>query len=141
MKIIRVDHIGIALKDLGAIEPLVRVLFRGRVPHVETVPDQGVKTTSHEAGETALEFLEGTGAGGPVDRYLEKKGNGIHHIALAVENLDEALDELRAAGIPLIDEKPRAGAGGKRIAFLHPKGTGGILIELCETPGPAAEDP
>ena len=141
MRIIGVDHIGIALKELVAVEPLLRVLFGDRNPHVETVPDQGVKTTSHDAGETSLEFLEGTGEGGPVDRYLEKKGNGIHHIALAVENLDDALDELRVAGIPLIDDKPRTGAGGKRIAFLHPKGTGGILIELCETQEPSRDNP
>jgi len=132
LKIIRVDHVGIAMKEIESIAPLLRALFPDREPHVEMVPDQGVKTTSHRAGETSLEFLEGTGADGPVDRFLAKRGNGIHHISLALEDLEEALAELRKAGIPLIDEKPRRGAEGKRIAFLHPKGTGGILIELCE---------
>ncbi len=132
MKIVRVDHVGIAMQEIESIGPLLRALFPDRDPHVETVPDQGVKTTSHRAGETSLEFLEGSGADGPVDRFLAKRGNGIHHIALAVEDLEGALAELREAGIPLIDETPRRGAEGKRIAFLHPKGTGGILIELCE---------
>lgn len=136
MKVVRVDHVGIAVRDIGSIGPLLRLLFEGCTPRVEIVADQGVKATAFPAGESALEFLEGTGEGGPIDRYLEKKGNGIHHIALAVENLEEALAELKAAGVPLIDERPRIGADGKRIAFLHPKGSGGILIELSEEAGP-----
>lgn len=136
MRVLRVDHVGIALKDLRPIAPLLRVLFSGADPRVETVEEQGVKATSHRAGETSLEFLEGLGRDGPVDRYLEKRGNGIHHVALAVDDLEGALAELKGAGIPLIDETPRTGAEGKKIAFLHPKGTGGILIELSEERDP-----
>jgi methylmalonyl-CoA/ethylmalonyl-CoA epimerase len=134
MRVVRVDHIGIAVREVEAVAGILDLLFAKRAPHVETVPDQGVKVTSHRAGETAIEFLEGTGGDGPIDRFLAKRGNAIHHIALAVENLEEAIAELKEAGIPLIDETPRIGAEGKRIAFLHPKGTGGILIELCEAP-------
>ncbi|MFH1278058.1 MAG: methylmalonyl-CoA epimerase [Candidatus Eisenbacteria bacterium] len=132
MGVLRIDHVGIATEDLGPIVPLLRVLFPGVEPRVEIVADQGVKTTSHRAGESSLEFLQGLGRDGPVDRYLSRKGNGIHHIALAVDDLEATLEELAAAGIPLIDEKPRIGAEGKKIAFVHPKGTGGILIELCQ---------
>lgn len=140
MRVLRVDHVGIALKELGPILPLLRVLFAGAPAHEEVVEDQGVRTVSHRAGETSLEFLEGLGADGPVDRYLERRGNGIHHIALTVDDLEAALAELEAAGVPLIDKTPRRGAGGKRIAFVHPKGTGGILIELSEDSGsPATE--
>ncbi|MFH1679596.1 MAG: methylmalonyl-CoA epimerase [Candidatus Eisenbacteria bacterium] len=139
MKVVRVDHVGIAMKEIGAIAPLLRVLFGGEEPRVEVVPDQGVRTTAHRAGETSLEFLEGTGADGPVDRFLARRGSALHHIALAVEDLETALAELKKAGIPLIDEAPRRGAEGKRIAFLHPKGAGGILIELCEA-GPRSRE-
>jgi len=132
MGIRKIDHVGIALKGAASIAPVLRVLFPEQEPHDETVEDQGVRTLSYEAGESSIEFLESTRPDGPVGKFLERRGPGIHHIALAVDDLEAALADLKAAGIPLIDEKPRAGAGGKRIAFLHPKGTGGILIELTE---------
>ena len=83
-------------------------------------------------GESEVELLESTAPDGPIARYIEKKGEGIQHIAFRVENIDEALEELKEKGIQLIDETPRTGAGGARIAFLHPKSTGGVLVELCE---------
>ena len=138
MRILRVDHVGIAVEDLEAAAEVLSLLFPGHQAHVEEVPQQGVRTTSYPAGETALEFLESIADEGPVGRYLKKRGNGIHHIALQVDDLEEALSELEKRGIPLIDRKLRPGAGGKRIAFLHPRGTGGILIELCQSP-PAIE--
>lgn len=132
MKINRIDHIGIAMKELEGLRSLLELLFPGTDPHVEDVADQGVRATCYPAGKSSLEFLESTREGSAVGRFLEKKGGGIHHIALNVDDLEGALKELKKAGIPLVDEKPRNGAEGKRIAFLHPKGTGGILIELCE---------
>jgi methylmalonyl-CoA/ethylmalonyl-CoA epimerase len=98
----------------------------------ETVPEQKVTTAFFPVGESEVELLEPTAPDGPVAKYLEKKGEGIHHVAFRVENLDAALEELKAKGVRLIDEKPRIGAGGARIAFLHPQATHGILVELCE---------
>jgi methylmalonyl-CoA/ethylmalonyl-CoA epimerase len=98
----------------------------------ETVEAQKVTTGFFPVGESEVELLESTSSDGPVAKYIEKKGVGMQHIAFGVENIEEALEELKAKGIRLIDEKPRNGAGGKKIAFLHPKATGGILVELCE---------
>ncbi|MBN1826015.1 MAG: methylmalonyl-CoA epimerase [Candidatus Eisenbacteria bacterium] len=114
------------------MRPALKVLFHGREPHCEEIPDQGVRATCFRVGETSVEFLESTRDEGPIGKYLAKRGSGIHHLAIHVEDIEGALAELKEAGIPLVDEKPRLGAEGKKIAFLHPKGTGGILIELCE---------
>ncbi len=131
MAIIKIDHVGIAVSDLEDVSPAIRKLLSPTPPHVETVEDQGVKTTSFRAGGTAVEFLESARAGSPVDRYLSKRGNGIHHIALEVKNIEEVLAALKKEGVELIDETPKVGAEGKRIAFIHPRSAGGILIELC----------
>jgi methylmalonyl-CoA/ethylmalonyl-CoA epimerase len=96
------------------------------------VPEQKVTTAFFPVGESEVELLESTAPDGPIAKYLEKRGEGIHHVAFRVENLDAALEELKAKGVRLIDEKPRIGAGGARIAFLHPQATHGILVELCE---------
>lgn len=132
MKILKIDHVGIAVRALDEIDPALRELLAGAGrPHEETVADQGVRTTSYEAGESGLEFLETLEVGeGPVGRYLEKRGPGIHHVCLRVDDLEETLAHLKARGVALIDETPRRGAGGCRIAFIHPKSAGGILIEL-----------
>ena len=98
----------------------------------ETVAEQKVTTAFFPVGESEVELLESTAPDGPVAKFLEKKGEGIHHVAFQVENLEAALAELKEKGIKLIDEKPRLGAGGKKIAFLHPKATNGVLVELCE---------
>jgi methylmalonyl-CoA/ethylmalonyl-CoA epimerase len=99
---------------------------------VEEVAEQKVRTAFLPVKDTEIELLEPTADDSPVAKFIEKKGEGIHHIALRVENLEEALEELKARGVQLIDEKPRYGAGGARIAFVHPKATGGVLLELSE---------
>jgi len=98
----------------------------------ETVAEQKVTTAFFPVGDTEVELLESTAADGPIAKYLEKRGEGVQHIAFRVENIEEALTELKAKGIRLIDEQPRKGAGGAKIAFLHPKSTYGVLVELCE---------
>jgi methylmalonyl-CoA/ethylmalonyl-CoA epimerase len=99
---------------------------------VEEVAEQKVRVSFFPVGDSEIELLESTAPDGPVARYIEKNGEGIQHIALRVDNLEEALAELKARGVRLIDEKPRYGAGGAKIAFIHPKATGGVLLELSE---------
>ena len=98
----------------------------------ETVAEQKVTTAFFPVGESEVELLESTSPDGPVAKFIEKKGQGFQHVAFRVENIEEALEELKAKGIQLIDQKPRIGAGGGKIAFLHPKATGGVLVELCQ---------
>jgi methylmalonyl-CoA/ethylmalonyl-CoA epimerase len=98
----------------------------------ETVAEQKVTTAFFPVGDTEVELLESTAPDGPIAGFLEKRGEGVQHIAFRVENIEEALAELKTKGIRLIDEKPRRGAGGAKIAFLHPKATYGVLVELCE---------
>ncbi|MFA7331455.1 MAG: methylmalonyl-CoA epimerase [Candidatus Delongbacteria bacterium] len=132
MKIDRVDHIGIAVPSLDAAQPFwedsLGLVFHGR----EYVADQQVTVAMGAAGETHIELLEPADPASPIARFLEKNRPGIHHIALHVDNLEEALARLTAQGATLIDQVPRLGAGGKRIAFVHPKSTSGVLLELCE---------
>ena len=132
MKPTVVDHIGVAVKDLRkALEFWEKTLGIPCVG-VEEVAEQKVRTAFLPVKDTEIELLEPTADDSPVAKFIEKKGEGIHHIALRVENLEEALEELKARGVQLIDEKPRYGAGGARIAFVHPKATGGVLLELSE---------
>ena len=132
MEILKIDHLGIAVNSMKSgrafWSDVLGLAFEGE----ETVAEQKVKTAFFPVGESEVELLESTSADGPVARFIEKKGPGFQHIAFRVANLDEALAELKEKNIQLIDEKPRLGAGGARIAFLHPKATGGILVELCE---------
>jgi methylmalonyl-CoA/ethylmalonyl-CoA epimerase len=132
MKILKIDHLGIAV---GSIEQgknfwtdVLGLPFEG----TETVAEQKVTTAFFPVGESEVELLESTAPEGPIAKYLEKRGEGIQHVAFRVEDLEAALEELRAKGIRLIDEKPRIGAGGAKIAFLHPKSTNGVLVELCQ---------
>ncbi|MBI4361902.1 MAG: methylmalonyl-CoA epimerase [Euryarchaeota archaeon] len=131
MKPLKVDHVGIAVKSLDEAVKLYTALGL-RVSHTETVEDQKVKTAFLPVGETNLELLESTSPDGPVARTIEKRGEGVHHVAICVDNIDEALQAARRAGLTLVDEKPRTGAHGARIAFVHPKSTRGVLLELCE---------
>ena len=132
MKVLKIDHLGIAVKSIEEGKnfwaDVLGLVFEGS----ETVEEQKVTTAFFPVGESEVELLESTSPDGPVARHIENKGEGIQHIAFRVENIEEALKELREKGIRLIDEKPRKGAGGAKIAFLHPKSTKGILIELCE---------
>ncbi len=132
MKILKIDHVGVAvnsIEDSGNFwKEIMGLEFEGS----ETVEEQKVTTAFFPVGESEIELLESTMADGPVAKYIEKKGEGVQHIAFRVENIEEALSELKEKGIRLIDQTPRIGAGGAKIAFLHPKATNGVLVELCE---------
>lgn len=132
MKILKIDHLGIAVKSIdegkGFWTEALGLEFKGS----ETVAEQKVTTGFFPVGESEVELLESTAPDGPIAKYLEKKGEGIQHVAFQVENIEAALSELKEKGIRLIDEQPRIGAGGAKIAFLHPKSTHGVLVELCE---------
>jgi methylmalonyl-CoA/ethylmalonyl-CoA epimerase len=131
MKITRVDHIGIAVKSIAESLKFYEALGLKSVG-VEEVAEQKVRVAFLPIGEAEVELLESTAPDGPVAKYIDKNGEGIQHVALRVDNLEAALAELKAQGVRLIDEKPRYGAGGARIAFVHPRSTGGILLELSE---------
>lgn len=132
MKILKIDHLGIAVNNMdegkGFWSEILGLKFEG----AETVVEQKVTTAFFPVGESEVELLESTSPDGPVAKFIEKKGPGFQHVAFRVENIEEALAELKAKGIQLIDQEPRKGAGGAKIAFLHPKATGGVLVELCE---------
>ena len=132
MKILKIDHLGIAVNNMdegkGFWTDVLGLKFEGAA----TVTEQKVTTAFFPVGESEVELLESTAPDGPVAKFLEKKGPGFQHVAFRVENIEEALAELKAKGIQLIDQVPRKGAGGAKIAFLHPKATGGVLVELCE---------
>ncbi len=132
MKIVKVDHIGIAVNNAESALKFFSGLLGLRLEGEEVVAEQKVKTFFLPVGDTEVEFLEATAPESPVAKFLEKKGEGVHHIAFSVEDLDSALKELLDNGIGLIDTKPRIGAGKKRIAFIHPKFTSGVLVELSE---------
>jgi methylmalonyl-CoA/ethylmalonyl-CoA epimerase len=132
MKILKIDHLGIAVNSIedgkSFWTDVLGLDFQGS----ETVAEQKVTTAFFPVGESEVELLESTAPDGPIAKYIEKKGQGIQHIAFRVDNIENALAELKEKGIQLIDEKPRIGAGGAKIAFLHPKATSGVLVELCE---------
>jgi len=132
MKAIKLDHIGVAVRDAEPVIKLYRDVLGLKLEADEVVKEQKVRTIFLPVGDTEIELLESTESDGPVAKFLETKGEGIQHIAFQVEDLDGALKELEAKGVRLIDKVPRIGAGGKRIAFVHPKDTFGVLLELCE---------
>ncbi len=132
MKTTHIEHIGIAVKELESAIAYYESVFGLKCYAIEEVADQKVKTAFFKVGDTKIELLESTDAEGPIGKFIEKKGEGIHHIAFAVENIEGALKETEEKGIRLIDKKPRAGAEGLEIGFLHPKSTFGVLTELCE---------
>lgn len=131
VKILNLDHIGIAVKSLTESSKFYELLGI-KSTGTEEVAEQKVKVAFFPVGDSEVELLESTSPDGPIAKHIEKNGEGIQHIALRVDDLEAALAELKAKGIRLIDEKPRYGAGGARIAFVHPKSTGGILLELSE---------
>jgi methylmalonyl-CoA/ethylmalonyl-CoA epimerase len=132
MKVLKIDHLGIAVNSIGEAKKLFHDILGLKFEGTETVQEQKVTTAFFPVGDSEVELLESTAPDGPIAKYLEKRGEGIQHIAFRVDNLEEALAELKGKGIRLIDEKPRKGAGGAKIAFLHPKSTHGVLIELSE---------
>jgi len=132
MKVLKIDHLGIAVHSIEEARKLFQDTLGLKFEGSETVAEQKVTTAFFPVGDSEVELLESTAPDGPIAKYLEKRGEGIQHIAFRVENIEEALAELKEKGIRLIDEKPRLGAGGAKIAFLHPKSTHGVLIELSE---------
>jgi methylmalonyl-CoA/ethylmalonyl-CoA epimerase len=132
MKILKIDHLGIAVHSIDEGKNFWSEVLGLAFEGTETVAEQKVTTAFFPVGESEVELLESTAPDGPIAKYMEKKGAGIQHIAFRVADIEAALAELKQKGVRLIDEKPRMGAGGAKIAFLHPKATGGVLVELCE---------
>lgn len=134
MKPSHIEHIGIAVKSLDEAIPFYEKAFGLECYAVEEVAEQKVKTAFFKVGQTKIELLESTDPEGPVGKFIEKKGEGVHHLAFAVDNLAEKLVSIQEAGVKVIDKTPRKGAEGLNIGFLHPKSTFGVLTELCEDP-------
>ncbi len=132
MKLTHIEHIGIAVNDLNEAIPYYENILGFKCYSIEEVKDQKVKTAFFKIGQTKLELLESTSQEGPIAKFIEKRGQGIHHIAFAVNGIESALSEAEEKGIKLIDQQPRKGAEGLDIAFLHPKSTFGVLTEFCE---------
>jgi methylmalonyl-CoA/ethylmalonyl-CoA epimerase len=132
MKILKIDHLGIAVNSIDEGKNFWSEVLGLAFEGTETVAEQKVTTAFFPVGESEVELLESTAPDGPIAKYMEKKGAGIQHIAFRVADIEAALAELKEKGVRLIDDKPRMGAGGAKIAFLHPKATGGVLVELCE---------
>ena len=132
MKPSHIEHIGIAVKSLDEAIPFYEKMLGTKCYAIEEVKDQKVKTAFLKIGQTKIELLESTDPEGPIGKHIEKRGEGIHHIAYAVEDIESHLEEAEAAGIRLIDQHSRKGAEGLDIAFLHPKSTFGVLTEFCE---------
>lgn len=132
MKILKIDHLGIAVKSIDEGKSFWADILGLPFEGDETVAEQNVTTAFFPVGESEVELLESTSPDGPIAKYIEKRGEGIQHVAFRVENIEAALTYLKKKGVRLIDETPRKGAGGAKIAFLHPKSTRGVLVELCE---------
>jgi methylmalonyl-CoA/ethylmalonyl-CoA epimerase len=128
----RIDHIGVATEDLDEAIALYRDTLGMPVAHRETVESQGVEAVLLDVGEGHVELLRPLGPDTPVGKYLEKKGPGLHHVAYAVDDIEGVLDNLKEAGIELIDSEPRVGIRDSRVAFVHPRSTGGVLTEIVE---------
>jgi methylmalonyl-CoA/ethylmalonyl-CoA epimerase len=131
----RIDHIGIAVTDLEASAELYAQQFDMREQHRETVEEQGVEAVLYEVGDGHIELIKPLSADSGVAKFIERNGEGMHHIAYAVDDIDAALERVKAAGLRLIDEQPRKGIRGSRVAFLHPKSTAGVLTEIVEPAG------
>jgi len=129
-----IAHIGVAVKSIEEALGIYRDILGLEVAGIEEVEEQKVRTAFIPVGGTEIELLESTDPDGPVGRFISRRGEGIHHIALDVEGIEGLLDRLRERGIRLIDERPRINIRGRKYAFIHPKSTAGVLIELCEEP-------
>ena len=136
MKLLRISHLGIASPSLAEAMAGLERIFGIQAEHLEEVADQKVRTAFYPVGESTLEYLESTDPDGPIGKFLQKRGPGIHHLAFEVEDVDAAVRELLAKGVRMVDQAPRPGAHGNRIAFIHPAETGGVLVEICQ-PGHA----
>jgi methylmalonyl-CoA/ethylmalonyl-CoA epimerase len=130
----KVEHVALAVSDLEAAIEHYKDVWGAGVEHRERVEDQGVEEAMIPVGDTYLQLLGATGPESTVARFLERRGEGLHHIAYEVDDLESALAELKQKGVPLIDEKPRLGGRGHMVAFVHPKGNHGLLVELIQAP-------
>ena len=128
----KIDHIGIAVNDLEKTMSIYSEILGLKCKHTETLEDQKINLATFLAGDIRIELVQPTHPDGPIAKFIDRRGEGMHHIAFQVENIDTSLKELTAKGVKLIDEKPRNGADGTRIAFIHPKDMNGVLIELVE---------
>jgi methylmalonyl-CoA epimerase len=128
----KINHIGVAVKDLNEAIKFYEENLGLEIEGTEEVKEQKVKIAFIPVGESRIELLQSTDPDGPVARFIEKRGEGIHHIALEIDHIEETLQKLKERGVQLIDEKPRIGAHKMKIAFLHPRSTKGVLLELCE---------
>jgi methylmalonyl-CoA/ethylmalonyl-CoA epimerase len=128
----RVEHIGIAVKSIAESEKLFQKLFNKAPYKREEVESENVATSFFQIGENKIELLESTDSAGPISKFIDKKGEGIHHIAFEVENIYAEMERLKNEGFELLNKKPKKGADNKLICFLHPKGTNGVLIEICQ---------
>jgi methylmalonyl-CoA/ethylmalonyl-CoA epimerase len=127
-----IDHVGIAVKSIDEAKKFWVDTLGLTLSHIEEVPEQKVRVAILKAGETTIELLEPTSPDSPIHRFIERRGEGLHHLTLETDNLAERLQKLKRTNVALIDEQPRVGAGGAKIAFLHPKSAHGVLVELCE---------
>jgi methylmalonyl-CoA/ethylmalonyl-CoA epimerase len=132
MEILKIDHLGIAVNSIEDGKNFWTEVLGLEFEGAETVEAQKVTTAFFPVGESEVELLESTSPDGPVAKFIDKKGTGFQHVAFRVADINAALEELKEKGIQLIDQKPRIGAGGAQIAFIHPKATGGVLVELCQ---------
>ena len=128
----KIEHIGIAVKNLDESNALFKKLFGAAHYKVEKVESEAVSTSFFMLGDTKIELLEASGENSAIAKFIEKKGEGIHHIAYEVDNIDEEMARLKSEGFDLIHQQPKDGADNKRICFLHPKSTNGVLVELCQ---------
>ncbi|MDH5690076.1 MAG: methylmalonyl-CoA epimerase [Candidatus Bathyarchaeota archaeon] len=133
MLITGLEHIGVAVHDLDAALRIYEQILGLRVKQTTILAEEKIRTAILLAGKIKIELMEPTDEEGPVARFLKKRGEGVHHIAFTVTNLESFLKNIKEKGVVLVDEKPRIGAGGYRMAFLHPKSTKSVLVELCET--------
>jgi methylmalonyl-CoA/ethylmalonyl-CoA epimerase len=127
----KIEHIGIAVKDISAANEIFAALFDEEHYKVETVESEGVNTSFFKVGPNKIELLEGTTPDSPITKFIEKRGEGIHHIAFDVEDIEAEIARLQDKGFRVLNEKPKEGADGKVVAFLHPKSSNGVLVELC----------
>jgi len=128
----KIEHIGIAVKDIEASNELFKTLFNTPSYKMEEVESEGVKTSFFQLGESKIELLQATNENSAIAKFIEKKGEGMHHIAFEVENIEFEIERLQKEGFNLIHDIPKLGADNKKIAFLHPKSTNGVLVELCQ---------
>ncbi|KML46004.1 methylmalonyl-CoA epimerase [Cytobacillus firmus] len=131
----KVDHIGIAVRSIDEALPFYTETLKLEFLGLEEVDSQGVKVAFIKAGETKLELLEPISEESPIAKFIEKRGEGLHHVALGVDSIQERINEMKEQGIRMLQDEPKIGAGGAHVAFMHPKSAGGILYEFCEKKG------